>query len=226
IAATGQGALGGVASNSATTSNASTGTGAVNTGAATAIGTSSANDVDQSIHTGVHDGLAVLVQDADVINIGAGFANSGGNSATGNLSTNVAATGQGAAGLIANNNATTGNTSTGTGTVTTGVATAIGNLASNAIDQDIHGPSGDDILAIAFQDALAVNIGIGVANSGGNTADGNLSQNFGLVGQGAAGLIANNLSSLTNASDGAGLITTGTATGKGNEAANDITQNS
>jgi hypothetical protein len=225
LAATGQGAVGGLASNSADTTNASGGVAAINAGAATANGAVADNDIYQGIASGVDDGIAVLVQDADVINIGIGIANSGGNSATGNTSTNIALTGQGAAGLVALNNATTGNASTGTGTITTGVATAVGTLAANAVNQKIHGPDGN-LLAVMFQDALAANIGLGAAESGDNTVTGNNSQNLGVIGQGLAGLIASNVAENLNAADGIGFIGTGAASGKGNEAANDITQNS
>lgn len=225
IAATGQGAVGGIASNTAETTNTSGGDADITTGAATARGTVAENGVTQDIASGVEDGLAILVQDADVINFGLAGANSGGNAVIGNAALNVGVTGQGAAGLVATNNATTGNTSTGTAEITTGVANAVGSLSENLIYQGISGPDGG-FLAVMFQDADAFNLGAGVANSGGNAALGNVALNVGVTLQGLAGLIANNVADTINDSDGVGLLTTGAATGSGTEALNDIKQNS
>ena len=56
-------------------------------------------------------------QAAPVVNAGVGVANSGGNVAVGNASTNVAGCAQGAAGFIASNSCDAGGSSNGSATV-------------------------------------------------------------------------------------------------------------
>ncbi|MDP1803581.1 MAG: hypothetical protein Q8K72_00300, partial [Acidimicrobiales bacterium] len=97
-AATGQLAVGFLASNVASTENASDGAALIKTGDATATGNMSATKVKQDAEAGDGPGFAVISQESDVHNLGLGVANSGGNIGIGNNSTNTAATVQGAFG--------------------------------------------------------------------------------------------------------------------------------
>lgn len=218
-----QGAVGFFASNSCQTGNTSNGTANVTTGAATATGSTAETQVAQE-KTGSSDpGLVVTVQDADVVNAGAAAANSGGNVAIGNISHNDATNTQGAAGVIASNTGSASNTSNGTADITTGAATAAGNTSKTTIDQ--AAASGDGAgLAIIVQDTDVLNLGLAVANSGGNLALGNASDNLAENLQGALGLVAVNNGSATNASNGSASIKTGAANAVGNASSTDIGQ--
>ena len=221
-ALTGQLAVGFLASNVADTSNSSDGSASIKTGDATATGNQSATKVSQDAAAGDGPGLAVIVQDSDVANLGLGLANTGGNLAVGNASQNTAATLQGAFGLFASNIASTKNASNGSASIQTGDATATGNKSYTEVDQDAH--PDPDALAVVFQSAPVLNAGIGIANSGGNAALGNVSSNTDLVFQISFGLLASNVSDGGNWSDGFAFVGTGSATGTGNESATKVDQ--
>ncbi|MDP1819150.1 MAG: hypothetical protein Q8K58_04575 [Acidimicrobiales bacterium] len=223
-AETNQDAVGAVAVNTAETSNHSDGTAVIETGDATATGNESATSVAQHADTGGDGGGAdVVVQDAEVTNVGAAAANSGGNIAVGNVSDNDAETNQGAVGAVAVNVAATSNHSDGTAKIHTGDATATGNRSLTGIAQhaDTGGGGGLDVVV---QDADVLNAGLAFANSGGNIAVGNLSDNDAETNQGAFGLLAFNVAGTTNHSDGHASITTGNATATGNESVTGIVQ--
>ena len=69
-----------------------------------------------------------------------------------------------------------------------------------------------------------LNAGLGIANSGLNFARGNNSDNEAEVEQEADGLLAANTATTTNSSNGSASITTGAATGTGNQSSTGITQ--
>ena len=165
----------------------------------------------------------VVVQDAEVTNVGAGVANSGGNVAVGNASDNTASTDQTATGLVASNAADTSNTSDGTATISTGSANAVGNDSSTAVAQSTTGDDGAG-LTVAVQDADVTNAGAGVANSGLNAAVGNASDNAATTTQSATGLVASNAADTSSSSNGTATIATGAANATGNESHTAIAQ--
>jgi hypothetical protein len=225
VAANGQAAAGGLASNQASASNTSNGTANITTGQATATGSIADTDVDQAAATGDSGGLTVAVQDSDVVNAGAAASNSGGNVGIGNASTNVAANGQLAAGLLASNQASASNTSNGTANIATGAATATGNLSSTDIDQSVDLGDSNGVLDLLVQDTDVLNLGVAAANSGGNIGIGNASTNIAATGQGAFGLFAaSNGSSTSNTSNGTANIATGAATATGNKSKTTVDQ--
>jgi hypothetical protein len=219
-----QGAVGVIANNSCDASNSSDGTAEITTGSATAVGNQSTTAVSQDVAAPDDGaGLVVTAQDADVTNAGVGVGNSGLNAAVGNDSDNTGGCLQGAVGFVANNSCDASNSSDGTASIHTGDATGIGNMSSTAIAQDATGGDGAG-LAVVLQDADVTNVGIGLANSGGNLALGNISDNLGGCGQLALGFIANNTCDASNSSDGTASIVTGNATGIGNKSATGIHQ--
>lgn len=174
-------------------------------------------------------------QNADTVNIGGGVANTGGNVAVGNASNNNAranqtATATGADGdKVASNVSTTSNTSNGSANIVTGDAHAEGNKASNNTVQVIDA-DGSGGLVNADQNATNTNIGIAVANTGGNIAVGNASQNNANANQTATATgtggdkIASNIADATNHSDGSATIVTGDANAVGNTSTNNTVQ--
>jgi hypothetical protein len=163
-------------------------------------------------------------QSAPVVNAGVGVANSGGNVAVGNASTNVAGCAQGAVGGLANNSCDAGGSSNGTASITTGSATATGNASSTNVAQSVSGDDDPGSLTVATQAAPVVNAGAGVANSGLNAAVGNDSTNIDGCAQGAAGAIASNSCDAGGSSNGTASITTGNATAQGNVSSTSIAQ--
>jgi hypothetical protein len=163
-------------------------------------------------------------QSAPVVNSGVGVANSGGNVAVGNNSTNVAGCAQGAMGGIANNSCDAGGSSNGTATITTGDATATGNASTTNVDQQVAGDNGPGNLTVAGQAAPVANVGVGVANTGGNAAVGNNSTNIDGCAQGAAGFVASNTCNAGGDSNGTASIHTGNATAVGNASSTTIDQ--
>lgn len=224
LAAVGQDANGGLASNTAATNNKSNGTANITTGAATSHGNVSATNVKQAAAGGDGAGLAVLVQDSDVLNLGVAVANSGGNLALGNVSGNFSALGQSASGLLASNNGSATNSSNGSATIKTGAANAFGNSSTTNVDQAAS--SDPDGLLVAVQSAPVSNIGIGIANSGFNGALGNGSLNAAILAQVSFGLLSNNVATMDNLSNGFATVLTGTANGAGNQAVTNVKQTS
>ena len=221
----GQAAVGFVASNACDSGNASDGSASITTGSATGVGNDSQTTVGQAAAgpAGPGPGLVVTDQDADVTNAGLGVGNSGLNAAVGNASQNTALNGQLAIGAIASNAGSAGNVSDGSASISTGDATGVGNESSTTIGQAASGGKGAG-LAVIIQDADVDNVGIGLANSGGNLALGNISDNLAVNLQGAFGLVASNAGSATNASNGGASIKTGNATGVGNRSTTTIGQ--
>jgi hypothetical protein len=223
VAGTGQVAVGGIASNAASTSNESNGTATIETGDATGIGNQSETEITQQADADGGPGVVVAVQDSDVTNAGLGVANSGGNVGIGNASTNIAGTGQVAVGGIASNVADTSNTSDGTVGITTGDATGTGNQSKTKVAQDFHADPNAG-LAVVWQESDVDNVGIGIANTGGNVGVGNASLNIAGTGQLAIGGLASNTASTKNGSKGTVGIVTGDATATGNMSDTDVSQ--
>jgi LPXTG-motif cell wall-anchored protein len=232
-----------VTSNNATTSTTSNGSATVITGASTAVGSASTTTVNQASNTNVvGNGFALNDQNAVVVNIGAGVANSGLNAAVGNGSINVAATNQiarireadggsiRADDLAVVNNASNTNNSNGSASVTTGASDATGNRSTTTVNQAANTNVSGNGFALNDQNVGVVNAGFGLANSGLNLAVGNGSVNASASAQravirenGAGSLrvddaVASNSSQGGNTSDGTADITTGSATAIGNDA--------
>jgi hypothetical protein len=218
-----QGAMGGIASNTCNGGNTSNGTANITTGEASAAGSVASTNVDQESAGGDDGGLAIASQDTDVTNAGVAAANSGGNVAVGNASDNVAVNAQGAAGGLASNKGSASNISNGTAGITTGAAEAAGNVSKTTVDQAASSDDGNG-LAIAVQHTDVLNLGLAAANTGGNVALGNASDNLAANLQGAVGLIASNTGSATNASNGSASIKTGGAKASGNSSTTDVGQ--
>ncbi len=180
-------------------------------------------------------GTASADQEADTTNAGVGGANTGVNGAAGNGSTNGATSDQTAtasgtgADAVAPDSASSGNSSTGNATVKTGDANATGNSATNNTQQTVvEGHNG--AVVIVDQNATITNIGVGVANTGGNIAVGNLSINNASAVQvadatntGGDGIASNN-ATVRNNSGGDARVDTGDATAVGSTSTNTVNQ--
>jgi hypothetical protein len=196
-------------------SNESDGEACVCTGDATATGNIAQNLINQDLDVSVGSLGAVVVPTTGVIlNLGAGIANSGVNSATGNSSDNTATTLQAgtldldatsAGAQTLHNGGEAANVSDGLGKIGTGRATAIGNISATAMAQ---GATIDtDTLAVATLTGLTTNTGLGLANSGLNTTIGNDSTNVATLVQTAAGDgTVSNSGSARNESDGSARV--------------------
>jgi hypothetical protein len=240
------GALGGIASNSGTARNTSGGLATIATGNASATGNHSETKVLQSSNGsagGDDGGLALIPQNALVLNGGVGLANSGGNNATGNNSDNDAGddvidqvvgdagTPDGPLG-VASNSAEATNWSDGEANIRTGDAQAIGNWSTTETWQGQQAwipPDGG--ISIAPQTAAVVNFGIAASNSGGNTANGNTSDNDQIdidqdipVSGGVDIGVGSNFAQAENSSDGTASIVTGDAYSTGNRSRTDVEQ--
>jgi hypothetical protein len=212
-------------------------------------------------------GVALDTQVAGVANIGIGVANSGLNAAVGNLSSNGSQPAGGPFGpgavlgqsaligsedtggtvditgigpVTANNAGEASNTSDGTARVGTGNATASGNVSSTDLSQHQTSHVTDGGLALATQVGGVANVGVGVANSGLNEADGNASTNAARSTQEAdvvsgvatptspitviGPLAANNSGQASNSSDGEACVCTGDATASGNLSSTTLVQ--
>ena len=166
-------------------------------------------------------------QTAGVTNSGSASANSGGNTAIGNGSTNTATVNSGG-GLI-DVPITLGaptNTSGGEAAVTTGPATAVGNSSKTAVGQTDSGNQVNTFLAGQRQAAGVTNAGSASANSGGNVAVGNASQNTAAVNNTTGGLVGVgvNLGGPTNNSTGSATVNSGAANAAGNLSSTQVGQ--
>jgi hypothetical protein len=172
-------------------------------------------------------------QGAQVTNAGSASANTGGNTAVGNATTNnVNVTGGGGSlipvevGLL---DAQT-NSSQGTANITTGPATAVGNGAGTTVGQsNASGNTVGGFLAGQHQGAGVTNAGSASANSGGNSAIGNAAQNNTTVTQDTSGGLLGvgvSLGGSTNNSTGSATINTGAANAAGNSSDTVIGQSS
>ena len=245
-----------VGSNSGEASNTSDGSASVDTGDASATGNDSATTLEQTSN-GAIDGLGLILntQVAVVANVGLGSADSGGNSAIGNTSQNDANLEQHAhigsdnqagtsttilGGIVAAaNSGSAATTSDGDASITTGDATATGNHSATTLSQTEDGTVSGLGAVVNTQAAGVLNAGVGVANSGGNLAIGNVSNNRtdalqdALIGSqnaggpiviGAGFVTASNQAAVDSTSDGSADITTGAATATGNASSTHLTQ--
>lgn len=177
-------------------------------------------------------------QEATTVNVGIGVANTGGNAAIGNASTNTAgatqnadadATGDGDA--VATNTANLSNTSNGSASIVTGNAGSTGNQATNNTQQVLNADDTGGQPVVVDQTNDTFNIGIAVSNTGLNLGVGNISQNEVGVDQtadadttGAGDAIAINTANLSNNTNGSSSIITGNANALGNNAINNAVQ--
>jgi len=168
-----------------------------------------------------------------VTNAGSASANSGGNIAIGNSSTNTAtvAPAAPAGGLITVpvELGTSTNTSTGEAAVTTGPATAVGNSSQTSVGQSNGaGNTVNSFLAGQTQLASVTNAGSAGANSGGNTAIANNSTNTVTAGDVAGGLagVGVSLGGAVNNSTGRATVNSGAANAVGNSSATGVGQSS
>lgn len=169
-------------------------------------------------------------QGASVTNSGSASTNTGGNTAIGNASTNTATATAPAGGLI-NVPVSLGaptNTSEGNAAVTTGAASAVGNSAGTGVGQSNgSGNQVNSFLAGQNQSAGVINAGSAGANTGGNTAVGNGSQNTATATQGVSGGLLGvgvTLGGPTNNSTGNATINSGTANAIGNNSGTTVGQ--
>jgi hypothetical protein len=169
-------------------------------------------------------------QGTQVTNAGSASANTGGNTAIGNGSTNTASASAPAGGLIdvpISLGAPT-NTSTGEATVTSGAATAVGNGSGTTVGQsNASGNQVSGFLAGQSQGAGVTNAGSAGANTGGNTAIGNGSQNTATVNQTVEGGLLGvgvTLGGPVNNSTGNATINSGAANAAGNSSETTVGQ--
>lgn len=175
----------------------------------------------------------------NVGNDGGASAGTGGNSATGNASSNniqgTSTTGGLVGGLI-DANVSLGapsNNSDGSAAVDSGPANASGNQSDTAVSQASSGGSGSGFnpgnpfqpAPGNSQSANVTNTGGASANTGGNTAVGNNSQNT-ITSDAGVGLVDADISlgGATNNSTGSAAINTGPANAVGNRSGNAVNQ--
>jgi hypothetical protein len=171
-------------------------------------------------------GAALLIPTAafgqliTVGNSGGGSAQSGGNTAVGNESSNTATQAQGVS-LLGINLGSPLNSSSGAAQVTTGPATATGNSSSTGVGQGSGtGHAGPQVAGVT-------NAGQANANTGGNTATGNASNNIATGQQTVTGGLAGiglNVGGPTNVSNGVASVATGPADAVGNQSATEVAQ--
>jgi len=170
-------------------------------------------------------------QTTGVTNSGSASANSGGNTAVGNASTNTATVTKPVGALLdvpISVGAPT-NTSDGTAGVNTGPATAVGNSAQTNVGQSqASGNRVNSFLAGQRQAADVTNAGSASANSGGNVAVGNASQNTATVNDVSGGLLGVGvaLGGPTNNSTGTAAVNSGAANAVGNTSGTNVGQSS
>lgn len=170
-------------------------------------------------------------QSSGVTNSGSASANTGGNTAVGNASTNTASSSAPAGGLI-NVPVSLGaptNDSEGSAEITTGPATAVGNTAGTGVSQsNASGNQVNSFLAGQQRQAAGVtNAGSASANTGGNSALGNGSDNSATVTQDVSGGLLGvgvTLGGPVNNSGGSATINTGAANAVGNNSSTEIGQ--
>jgi hypothetical protein len=233
-----------VATNDAAVRNDSGGDARITTGDATATGSTSNNTINQSNDINCDDCLGVVVlgdQNASIVNVGIAVANTGGNIAVGNVSDNGAVAKQhsnsanaGGGDSVAANTGTLANNSGGTAGIITGDATAVGNVATNNVTQvtNINAPGAMGVIVLTDQNASAANVGVAIANTGLNTAVGNLSESTSRAIQGAVSgagppaddNVASNDAIVSNDSNGSADINTGAANAAGNSSTTNLTQ--
>ena len=206
--------------------NYSTGSCEINTGSAAAVGNAAQTQVEQG-----GGGFPFFFGPvAGVSNSGAAGANTGGNQCVGNASVNNLGGPQITQGGLIGLGLTLGgpvNYSDGSCTITTGDAAATGNTAQTFVSQWGGGHAGPGFPFFFGPTALVSNDGTGLANTGGNAAAGNLSQNnLGGPQQTFSPLLALGITAggPTNFSDGSAFIGTGSAAATGNSSGTQIQQ--
>jgi hypothetical protein len=174
--------------------------------------------------------LVVNGSSVGVTNSGSASANTGGNTAIGNNSTNTATSSAPAGGLL-NVPITLGaptNASEGDAAVSTGPATAVGNDSDTRVGQsNASGTQVSSFLARQSQAADVTNAGSASANTGGNTAVGNASNNTATVTQNVGGGLLGvgvTLGGPVNNSTGTAAINTGAADAVGNTSSTEVGQ--
>jgi hypothetical protein len=230
----GGGSQNAVLSNTSDTRNSSSGSADLTTGDAQATGSDSTGNVAQQLNAG--GGVTLTDQRAIVVNDGDAIANSGRNDVTGNASLNDADLDQRAGSdraSVLSNNARTTNQSDGSAGVKTGDADATGSRSATGVNQwaNVVG-NGTGGVNFTDQSARVSNAGDALANTGNNTATGNLSLNLASTDQRATSargpptgrLVLTNFAVTTNWSRGSASITTGAATANGNDSETTITQ--
>ncbi len=170
-------------------------------------------------------------QGSSVTNSGSASANTGGNTAVGNATTNNVSITGGTGSLIpvevGLGNAQT-NSSQGNAAITTGAANATGNSAGTGVGQsNTSGSQVNSFLAGQQQSAGVTNAGSASANTGGNNAIGNAAQNNTTVTQDTSGGLLGvgvTLGGPTNNSTGNATINTGAANAAGNSSETNVGQ--
>ncbi len=235
-----------VAANFGSSDSTSNGSAKIHTGNASGVGSRSTTNVAQTVDA---DGSGFVMPDqtADVANIGIGVANSGVNLAIGNASptndatvdqTATVATGGGAidGDVVASNDGIATTSSNGSAEIQTGSADATGNDAAHTTNITQTANANGSGFTMVNQSATAINVGIGVANSGINLAIGNAGTTTAGATQSATvdtaggdingdAVSSNSGTSNTN-SNGSAKITTGSATSVGNASTTNISQTS
>jgi hypothetical protein len=170
-------------------------------------------------------------QGAQVTNAGSASANTGGNTAVGNNSTNSASTTSTGGDLLnvpVSLGAPTNTSTDSSAAVTTGPATAAGNSSDTSVGQsNASGNTVNSFLATQSQGAGVTNAGSASANTGGNTAIGNNSQNNATATQQVSGGLLGvgvTLGGPTNNSTGTATINSGAANATGNSAGTNVGQ--
>ena len=228
-------------------------------GAREATGNASNTDLSQR-QTGHVGGLGLTLgtQVGAVANAGVGIANTGRNNATGNESDNAhgstedGPTEPGQTALInsssgadpaettllgpatASNTASVTNTSDGEACICTGNAVASGNVSTTTLAQDLDLSTTSGFIVLTEVGGV-LNAGLGLANTGVNTAVGNSSTNDTFadqISQANDALLepvdgpqtASNSLTLANNSDGSGHVGSGNASGTGNQSTTSFAQ--
>ena len=233
----------------------SDGTATIATGDATASGNESDTTVHQDAQGDIDGAGAIITTQAALVgNSGNAAANTGVNSATGNVSTARITAGQGNNAALSNNvgplvaltgpitasnQASLANASDGTAEVHTGDASATGNRSGTHLSQDADAEVDGFGAVVTTQVAPVLNAGSAAANTGNNNATGNTSDQATTVNQlvaraasnnsGAAtfvapAILASHSASVTDASDGTASIRTGDARAVGNQSSTAVSQ--
>lgn len=157
------------------------GSSSIAAGAAHALGNRSSSSIFQIVTvTASGNGNLLVIQRAIIVNFGLALANSGFNTAGGaaiNAALPGASDAQQLLMLLLGQGSGSGPALLGAGgggsaTIGTGGARAVGNNTETGITQKVTGSVTGDDTARAIQDAWVGNFGVGVANSGGNGAEG------------------------------------------------------
>jgi len=227
-----------VAANFGQARNTSDGTARINTGDASATGNDASTTINQWANYDANGAgsFSIVDQSAPVFNHGTATARTGNNRAIGNDSFNTAVNNQQARTVggrprsaVAANFGSASNNSDGTAKITTGDAEANGNISDTTISQtsNFDPGKGNGSFSLVDQRAPVTNRGTAVADSGHNTARGNLSDNDAINNQrarvavgggfGRTNRVASNSGTARNNSDGTATVDTGDATATGSD---------